>query len=89
MAPIPTSPLFYISVAAHPNLKLFITHSGLLSTIEIIYHGVPVLAIPIAGDQKLNAERVVNQGFGLKLRFADLTEELLLETINELLTNPK
>ena len=76
-------------ILAHPNVKLFITHGGLLSTIETIYHGVPVLAIPIAGDQKLNAERIVNQGFGLKLRFADLTEELLLQTINELLTNSK
>ena len=76
-------------VLAHPNVKLFITHGGLLSTIETIYHGVPVLAIPIAADQNLNAERIVNQGFGLKLRFADLTEELLLQTINELLTNSK
>ena len=79
----------HTSVTAHPNVKLFITHSGLLSTIETIYHGVPVLAIPIMGDQMLNAQRVVNQGFGVKLNFADLSEELLLETINELLTNPK
>ncbi|KAJ3642485.1 hypothetical protein Zmor_025265 [Zophobas morio] len=48
-------------ILAHPNVKLFITHGGLLSTTETIYHGVPVLAIPIAADQKLNAQRIVNE----------------------------
>ncbi len=37
--------------AAHKNTKLFITHAGLLSTQESIYHGVPMLGIPIFADQ--------------------------------------
>ncbi|XP_044267725.1 UDP-glycosyltransferase UGT5-like isoform X1 [Tribolium madens] len=76
-------------ILAHPNIKLFITHGGLLSTTETVYHGVPVLAIPFAGDQKLNALRTVNQGYGLSLGYRDVTEETLSEKINELLTNPK
>ncbi|XP_044262534.1 UDP-glycosyltransferase UGT5-like [Tribolium madens] len=76
-------------ILAHPNVKLFITHGGLLSTTETIYHGKPVLAIPIFGDQKLNAKNIYNNGFGLYLYYEDLTEENLTKKLNELLSNPK
>ncbi|KAJ3626604.1 hypothetical protein MTP99_017086 [Tenebrio molitor] len=75
-------------VLAHPNLKLFITHGGLLSTTETIYHGVPALAIPIAGDQKLNARQMVNMGIGLTIGYQEITEEALSNKINQLLSNP-
>lgn len=44
--------LNFISVA-HKNTILFITHSGLLSTQEAIYHGVPMLGMPVFCDQFL------------------------------------
>ncbi|KAJ3642479.1 hypothetical protein Zmor_025262 [Zophobas morio] len=76
-------------ILAHPNVKLFITHGGLLSTTETIYHGVPVLAIPIMGDQKLNAESIVNEGFGLSLGYKEISEQTLTQKLDELLNNPK
>ncbi|XP_030747028.1 2-hydroxyacylsphingosine 1-beta-galactosyltransferase-like [Sitophilus oryzae] len=76
-------------ILAHPNCKLFITHGGLLSTTETVTMGVPVLAFPIFGDQKLNARRAQSLGFGKSLEFSSITEEELASTLNELLSNPK
>lgn len=70
-------------------MKLFITHGGLLSATETIYHGVPILVVPIYGDQKLNAAAAVNNGYGLSLPYIELTEEKLSIILNELLNNPK
>ncbi|XP_063921929.1 UDP-glycosyltransferase UGT5-like [Zophobas morio] len=76
-------------ILAHPNVKLFITHGGFLSTTETVYYGVPILAIPIFGDQKLNARTAMNNGFGLVLPYSEITEEKLTQSIKEILNNSK
>ncbi|KAK9736941.1 UDP-glucoronosyl and UDP-glucosyl transferase [Popillia japonica] len=74
---------------AHPNVKVFITHGGLLSTIESLHRGVPVIGIPIFGDQKMNMANAVNQGHGLMITYPELSEETLSDALKEVLTNPK
>ncbi|XP_018579879.1 UDP-glucuronosyltransferase 1-8 [Anoplophora glabripennis] len=76
-------------ILAHPNTKLFVTHGGLLSTIETIYHGVPILALPIFGDQKMNAARAETNGYGFSLAFSEITEEKLTKYLNLLLNDPQ
>ncbi|KAJ3642483.1 hypothetical protein Zmor_025265 [Zophobas morio] len=76
-------------ILAHPNVKVFVTHGGLLSTTETIYHGVPVLAVPIAADQRLNARRIVKDGFGLCVDYKEISEEALTQKLRELLNNPR
>lgn len=76
-------------ILAHPNVKLFITHGGLLSTTETLYHGVPVLSIPVTGDQKLNAQYVASQGYGIMIPYQDVTEEVLTRKLQEILTDDK
>uniref|UniRef100_A0A182QUC8 UDP-glucuronosyltransferase n=1 Tax=Anopheles farauti TaxID=69004 RepID=A0A182QUC8_9DIPT len=63
------------AILAHPNVRLFITHGGLLSCTEAIYHAVPIVAIPIFGDQSLNAARAERAGWGRVVRYAELDEE--------------
>ncbi|XP_050298919.1 UDP-glycosyltransferase UGT5-like isoform X1 [Anthonomus grandis grandis] len=76
-------------ILAHPKMKLFITHGGLLSTTETIYHGVPILAIPVFGDQPTNAARAEADGYGLKFHYLDFTIEKFESYLIELLNNPK
>lgn len=74
-------------VLAHENVKLFITHAGLLGSTEACIHGVPILAIPMFGDQRMNAAVAVARGYGLQLDYENLTKEKISEAINELLSN--
>jgi len=87
MYPIPKRHIFLFS--AHPNLKLFITHGGLLSTTEAVHRGVPIVGIPIFGDQPLNMKQVENAGFGKSVEIEQITAESFYSVISEVVTNPR
>jgi glucuronosyltransferase len=74
-------------ILAHPQLKIFISHCGLGSIVEAKYHAVPVIAFPIFADQETNANVIVGEGWALKLNLKDLSEEALMEAIQEILRN--
>lgn len=76
-------------ILAHKNLKLFVTHGGLGSITESMYHGVPIVGIPMFGDQETNVAQVVKDGWGASVSFDDLTEEKLTAAIKEVLGEPK
>nr|XP_018905849.1 PREDICTED: UDP-glucuronosyltransferase 2B13-like [Bemisia tabaci]XP_018905858.1 PREDICTED: UDP-glucuronosyltransferase 2B13-like [Bemisia tabaci]XP_018905867.1 PREDICTED: UDP-glucuronosyltransferase 2B13-like [Bemisia tabaci] len=59
-------------VLAHPNVVLFMTHCGLLSVQESIYHGVPVIGIPLMIDQYINANQIVQKNLGLQIKYSDI-----------------
>ncbi|XP_067011529.2 UDP-glycosyltransferase UGT5 [Anabrus simplex] len=75
-------------ILAHPNVRLFITHSGLLSTQESIHRGVPMLGIPFFADQQINIEKSMRHGVGLRLDYNDITKESLLKTIRSVIDDP-
>ncbi|ODM91207.1 UDP-glucuronosyltransferase 2B18 [Orchesella cincta] len=75
-------------VLGHPNIRLFMTHGGLLSTQESVYHGVPVLGIPVFGDQDTNIGQAEIRGYAKMVEIVDITEERLETAILELLNNP-
>ena len=66
---------------AHPNMRLFVTHGGMNSYIEAVYHGVPLLVAPFAIDQHGTAALVKSQGFGEKLDLNDFTSDELKNLI--------
>ncbi|XP_065219032.1 UDP-glycosyltransferase UGT5-like isoform X34 [Planococcus citri] len=76
-------------ILAHPNVKLFISHGGLLGTSEAVYEGVPVLGIPIFGDQRTNIKSLEANGAGELLDYNEISKEVVLEKIQRLLNDPK
>jgi len=57
--------------------------------LEAIHRGVPVLGIPIFRDQNLNMNKAVTAGYGISIRFNNVTMESLLWGIREMIDNPK
>ncbi|CAM1300946.1 Ugt37b1 (predicted) [Pycnogonum litorale] len=77
---------------AHEKTKLFISHGGLLSLQEVVYHGVPYLGFDIKGDKadrRRNVQLAVHRGFGLRLDEHNLTKEVIVAKINELIHDPR
>ncbi|KAL0810780.1 hypothetical protein ABMA28_010097 [Loxostege sticticalis] len=69
----------------HPKIKLFITQCGLQSTDEAITAGVPLLGMPIFGDQEFNVEQYLYHGIGVRVDMETVTEDNLNRGINMLL----
>ena len=74
-------------ILAHDNLILFITHCGLLSTTESIYHAKPIIGIPIFGDQFLNMAKAEANGYGIRLDYQTLNAKNLVAAIDLILTD--
>lgn len=75
--------------SGHPATKLFISHGGLLSTMESAYHGVPMIGLPIFVDQTINMKNVEIKGYSITLEILDLTEKDLEKAIHQILNEPK
>ncbi|EFX66425.1 hypothetical protein DAPPUDRAFT_64710 [Daphnia pulex] len=73
----------------HPKARLFITHCGLLSKQEAVYHGVPFIALPVWSDQPINAQKAQEDGYAIKLDWNQLTEEVLYDAIQLVLNEPR
>lgn len=70
-------------------MKLFITHGGLLSTIEAIHFGIPIIGIPVFGDQKMNVDIAIKAGYAEKINLNNLNEYTLRQKIKKVLSNEK
>ncbi|XP_053453274.1 UDP-glucuronosyltransferase 1-6 isoform X4 [Nycticebus coucang] len=71
----------------HPKTRAFITHSGSHGIYEGICNGVPMVMMPLFGDQMDNAKRMETRGAGVTLNVLDMTsadlENALKTVIND------
>lgn len=65
------------------------THGGLLSTQEAVYHGVPVLGLPFISDQLLNMDKAVRDGYALQIRWNQIEEWRVYQAITQLIHNDR
>lgn len=75
-------------ILANENVKLFITHGGLLSITEAVSFGVPVVGIPVYGDQHRNMAAVEAAGVGMKININDLNFENIFHAVHTILNDP-
>lgn len=77
------------AILAHPNVHLFITHGGLLSTMESVYFGKPVVGVPVLGDQHLNMNFASSKGYGEAVPYENLNANLFNAALDKVLLNPR
>lgn len=68
-----------------PYADLLVAQGGMGSTLEAIYHGVPVLALPLYPGHEEVAYRVAELGLGVKLPRQTVTVETLRETVRTMI----
>ncbi|XP_028289331.1 UDP-glucuronosyltransferase 2A3-like [Parambassis ranga] len=69
----------------HPQVKVFVAHGGTNGLQEAIYHGVPVLGIPLLFDQYDNLLRLQERGAGKIIQLADVNGHSFEQGIKEVL----
>ena len=77
------------ALLAHPRLHAFITHCGMNSLNEAAQSGVPVVGIPLFGDQLFNAALMQHKGIGVYLDVRKLEDEQWLIGALERVLNDK
>lgn len=72
-------------ILAHPSVKAFVTHSGLLSTQEALWYGKPMVAIPFFCDQKRTSAKAARMGVAVSIDFRTLNDETFKEVLLKVL----
>lgn len=72
----------------HPKIKAFVAHGGTNGIYESIYHGVPIIGIPLLFDQFENVLRMEARGAAKMVEATKLTRQSFLEALQEVLHNP-
>ena len=75
----------FIRRADHPNVKAFISHSGLAGIYEAIYSGTPIIASPFFCDQRSNTALMVDLGVAIELDLKNVTKEKILAAVNTII----
>jgi UDP:flavonoid glycosyltransferase YjiC (YdhE family) len=60
-----------------------------MGTMEAVYSGVPMVAIPLFGDQFHNVKTFEDQGILVRLDYTSITKEKVLMALREVLENPR
>jgi UDP:flavonoid glycosyltransferase YjiC (YdhE family) len=71
-----------------PHVAAVVTQGGLGTVMKALAHGLPLVCIPILGDQQDNAARVVARGAGVRLS-CDASVQEIRTAIQRVLVEPR
>uniref|UniRef100_A0A8D2DZS3 UDP-glucuronosyltransferase n=1 Tax=Sciurus vulgaris TaxID=55149 RepID=A0A8D2DZS3_SCIVU len=72
----------------HPKTKAFITHGGTNGIYEAIYHGIPMVGIPMFADQPDNIAHMKAKGAAVEVNFNTMTSADLLSALRTVIYQP-
>nr|XP_018906826.1 PREDICTED: UDP-glucuronosyltransferase 2B1-like [Bemisia tabaci]XP_018906827.1 PREDICTED: UDP-glucuronosyltransferase 2B1-like [Bemisia tabaci] len=72
-------------ILAHPKVKLFIGHGGLLGTLEAMTEGKPMVGIPMFGDQPMNVKSLEAKKVSKYVDYYSITNDTIYEAVREML----
>ncbi|XP_040603810.1 UDP-glucuronosyltransferase 2B17-like [Mesocricetus auratus] len=75
-------------ILGHPKTKAFVTHGGANGIYEAIHFGIPMIGIPLFGEQHDNIAYMVAKGAAVAVNFRTMTRLDLLNALETVIDNP-
>uniref|UniRef100_A0A2K5CWY5 UDP-glucuronosyltransferase n=1 Tax=Aotus nancymaae TaxID=37293 RepID=A0A2K5CWY5_AOTNA len=72
----------------HPKTRAFITHGGANGIYEAIYHGIPMVGIPLFADQPDNIAHMKARGAAVTVDFNTMSSTDLLNALKTVINDP-
>ncbi|CAH6886541.1 unknown_gene_3350 [Phodopus roborovskii] len=72
----------------HPKTRAFITHGGTNGIYEAIYHGIPMVGLPMFADQPDNIAHMKAKGAALEVNLNTMASEDLLNALRTVINDP-
>ncbi|XP_018880480.3 UDP-glucuronosyltransferase 2B4 [Gorilla gorilla gorilla] len=72
----------------HPKTRAFITHGGANGIYEAIYHGIPMVGVPLFADQPDNIAHMKAKGAAVSLDFQTMSSTDLLNALKTVINDP-
>uniref|UniRef100_A0A8C9S1N5 UDP-glucuronosyltransferase n=1 Tax=Scleropages formosus TaxID=113540 RepID=A0A8C9S1N5_SCLFO len=72
----------------HPKTRVFVAHGGTNGVQEAIYHGVPIVGLPLVFDQPDNLSRMKAKGVAKIVDIATMDRNTFLQAVQEVLHDP-
>jgi MGT family glycosyltransferase len=76
-------------LAVLQHARVMLCHTGMNSTMESLYYGVPLISVPQMPEQAVNGGRVQELGLGRRLEPESLTAAVLRAAVDEVAADPR